>query len=162
MSLDPQEAATLFYAGHPLSFDATPDESFVCGQWMGNLAFVSKIPFDDIAGAVTYFTDNPVSLVGSPTAPAFVGPPTVVDAPYVEQVGDTLTCTMGNWTGEPTEYVYHWRRNGTPAGGGIDVSTFTVTVNDVDQTFDCVLNASNVSGSASSTSNSVVVVAPAR
>ena len=34
-------------------------------------------------------------------------------SPETAAVGDTLSCTMGNWTGEPTEYAYQWLSNGT-------------------------------------------------
>lgn len=160
MSLDPQEAATLFYAGHPLAYDSDPTSPFVCGQWFGTLAMITKIPFDDQAGAVTYFTDNPVDLAAPPVAPAFGVPPQNIDAPYVVQEGDTISCTVGNWDGEPTSYDYQWRQNGDNIGNATGGVYTIVIPDDVDQTIDCALTANNAFGSATVISNSVVVTDP--
>jgi hypothetical protein len=43
-------------------------------------------------------------------------PPVNVDVPHVQQEGSVLTCTMGNWDGEPTHYSYQWRVDGVPVG----------------------------------------------
>src|SRR5215467_15932908 len=40
--------------------------------------------------------------------------PINVDIPAVMQDGTTLSCTMGNWTGEPTAYHYQWRMDNAP------------------------------------------------
>jgi hypothetical protein len=90
------------------------------------------------------------------------GPPTVVDAPYVQQEGATLTCTMGNWTGDPTERVYQWVLDGTTAvGDGTEVYTFAPE--DVGHSAVCLLTATNEGGSSQpAVSNSVVIVEPAR
>jgi hypothetical protein len=87
------------------------------------------------------------------------GPPTVIDAPYVEQVGSTLTCTMGNWQGEPTEYVYQWVIDGaTPVGDGTGVYAFTPE--EVGHNAMCTVTATNEAGSSqASISNTVVIVA---
>ena len=47
---------------------------------------------------------------GGDAAPT--APPANVDVPHVQQAGDTLTCTMGNWDGEPTGYAYQWQLDG--------------------------------------------------
>ncbi len=73
--LPPEEAATLFYSGHPMAFVDTPGEPFVCGQYQGQLALITKLPFDDMAGATAYFTDNPVTLAAPPVAPTFAVAP---------------------------------------------------------------------------------------
>lgn len=163
--LDPKEAATLFFAGHPMAFVSNPTSRFVCGQWMGQLAYVTPIPFDD---AEAYFADNPVALAeGSPLEPPPPGigvPPVNVDAPYVEQSTDLLTCscTMGNWQDPPPDsYSYQWRDDGVDIDGATS-ATYTITPDDIGQTLDCVLTATNAYGSTSSTSNSVVATAPAR
>jgi hypothetical protein len=85
--------------------------------------------------------------------------PTVVDAPYVGQEGGVLTCTMGNWNGEPMAYGYQWQSDGADTGTG--AASYTVTEADVGKTFTCTVTARNAGGSASSTSNEVVVTAPA-
>src|SRR5207342_2575121 len=46
-----------------------------------------------------------------------LGPPTNRDVPYVGMVmPDSLSCTMGNWDGEPTEYAYAWHSDGVANG----------------------------------------------
>lgn len=85
--------------------------------------------------------------------------PTNVDVPYVQQAGDTLTCTMGNWTGEPTSYMYSWSFDGMLAGA--DGDTYVVTVDDVGKTATCVVTASNAMGSTvAPPSNAIIVESP--
>lgn len=92
----------------------------------------------------------------APTAP-----PVNVDVPHVQQVGSELTCTMGNWNGEPTSYSYQWKMAG--ANVGTDAASYTVTAADVGKTATCVVSATNALGTtAAPPSNGVVVVAPAR
>ncbi len=57
--LSPDDAASLFRSGSTLCFTATPDEQFVCGQWMGQLCICTPIPFAD---AAAYFATHPVAL----------------------------------------------------------------------------------------------------
>jgi len=106
---------------------------------------------------VTYVAEYHQAAI--PVVPPEVQPPTNVDVPYAEQVGDTLTCTMGNWTGEPTMYVYSWSLDGvlvTPP-----VNPHVVTVDDVGKTATCVVTASNAAGGASAPpSNAIVVESP--
>jgi len=86
-------------------------------------------------------------------------PPIVKDVPYLSQKGDLLTCTMGNWTGEPTSYKYQYRRDGeTTIGTGSN--EYVITPTDVGSRIDCVVEASNAVGKTSSTSNAVVVTEP--
>jgi hypothetical protein len=80
------------------------------------------------------------------------GAPTVVDVPHVEQAGTTLSCTMGNWTGEPTSYGYAW------SGVAGTAATYEVQPADVGVSASCVVTATNASGSTTAPpSNSVVV-----
>ena len=100
--LDPQEAATLFYSGHPMSFVDTPDEAFVCGQYQGQRAMITKLPFDDMEGATTYFTDNPVTLATPPVSPAFITAPVLSGlSPDNAESGSadlTLSCLGSGFT----------------------------------------------------------------
>jgi hypothetical protein len=87
-------------------------------------------------------------------------PPVVRDTPLVMQEGAQLTCTMGNWDGEPTGYEYQWSRDGAFVVGG-PTGTYAVTTPDVGTTFTCVVVATNAQGStAAPPSNGVVVVEP--
>jgi hypothetical protein len=87
-------------------------------------------------------------------------PPVVRDTPLVMQEGAQLTCTMGNWDGEPTGYEYQWSRDGAFVVGG-PTNTYAVTTPDVGTTFTCVVVATNAQGSTvAPPSNGVVVAAP--
>ena len=85
-------------------------------------------------------------------------PPVNVDVPYVSQEGATLTCTMGNWEGEPTSYTYQWRRDGADVGGG-EGAVYSLTEADVGLAFVCVVTAGNAAGiTAAPPSNEVTAV----
>jgi hypothetical protein len=93
-------------------------------------------PPDDTASG-----DEPIV----PQPPPASAPPGNVDVPYVSQDGDTLNCTMGNWTNEPTAYSYNWQLDDSPAGS--DSPDLTVTVDDVGKTATCTVTATNGAGS---------------
>lgn len=95
----------------------------------------------------------PVGLDPPPVAPS------VIDRPYVQQEGDVVTSTMGNWNNEPTSYAYQWQRDGSDAGTG--TATYPVVADDVGHTLTCIVTAINAGGIASATSNGVVVITPA-
>ena len=88
-----------------------------------------------------------------------VGLPVNVDVPYIEQQGDTLHCTMGNWEGEPTSYAYQWRLDDVDVtAAGEDC---VVTADDAGKVARCVVTASNATGSTEAPpSNAVVVTDP--
>jgi hypothetical protein len=92
-----------------------------------------------------------------PPDAAPTAPPVNIDAPYVEQVGATLTCTMGNWEGEPTQYAYLWVCDGLEVGTGTDV--YVLVADDVGRAYACVVTATNAAGSTEApASNAVTVV----
>lgn len=87
-----------------------------------------------------------------------MGPPVNVDVPHVQQADDTLTCTMGNWTNEPTSYVYQWVVDGSViVGDGTD--TYVVSADDIGHSMFCVVSASNDAGSTMAPASNAVVVA---
>lgn len=171
--LDPQTAAQLFFAGHPLAFVDEPGAPFVCGQWMGRLAYVTPMPFDpDQDAAADYFTTNPVIMAGTAIdTPADPGaPPTNIDVPYVVQLGqgavddlgewhDTLTSTEGNWQDpQPRNFMYQWQRDGVTVA--VSGATYQVGTTDEGHTFVCIVTAFNAYGATPATSNEVVVTGP--
>jgi hypothetical protein len=86
-------------------------------------------------------------------------PPTVVDVPYVggdAAVGGTLTCTMGNWTGEPTSYAYRWQRDG--ADVATSTPAYVVDAADVGHSITCVVTATNARGSTEAPPSNAVAV----
>ena len=79
------------------------------------------------------------------------------DVPYVTRTGDTLNCTMGNWTGEPTSYKYQWKRDGTNVG--TDADAYTVTGADAGATMTCVVSATNAIGTTEAPASNGVAIA---
>jgi len=80
-------------------------------------------------------------------APVLSGTPTV---------GQTLSCSTGTWLGTlPITYTYQWKR-GVLNISGATSSTYTLVQADALQTITCEVTATNVAGSASATSNSII------
>jgi hypothetical protein len=77
--------------------------------------------------------------------------------PAVTQSGTTLSCTQGEWTGEPTSYAYAWQVNSV--GVGTDAATYDVQPADVGQSATCTVTATNAAGSAAAPPSVGVVVA---
>jgi hypothetical protein len=101
-----------------------------------------------------------VLAVGQVVLPPLPVAPVNVDVPFVAQAGDTLSCTMGNWEGEPDTYAYQWQLDGVNVG--TDAATHTVTVDDVGRTATCVVTATNPIGATTAPpSNAVVIADPA-
>jgi hypothetical protein len=86
-------------------------------------------------------------------------PPSVVDVPAVGgggPPGSTLSCTMGNWNGEPAGYAYSWRAGNANLGSG---ETYVVTEEDVGREICCLVTASNAYGSTMAPPSNKVTVA---
>lgn len=95
------------------------------------------------------------------TANTFVAPTNTV-APVLSgtaQEGQTLTTSIGSWTGTPViNYTYQWKRNGSNIGSATN-STYTLVTADVGQSIKCTVTATNILGSASADSNTVIPIA---
>jgi hypothetical protein len=86
-------------------------------------------------------------------------PPINIDIPYASQDGNTVNCTMGNWTGTPTAYAYQWKSDGVDVG---EDTPYPLTADDAGKTFSCIVTATNAAGTtAAPPSNGVVIVEPA-
>lgn len=94
-------------------------------------------------------------LEAAPRQPAFLTGPTSTGTPAV---GDTLSCSAGTWSNNPTSLVYAWLRNGAPIAGQTS-STYVVQTTDEGATLACEVTIANAAGSASQTSNSLAVPA---
>ena len=71
------------------------------------------------------------------------------------EVGETLTCSEGTWTGTGTiTYAYQWRRGGSPISGA---TSATYELAEADQGFliSCTVTATDDLGSRSKQSNVV-------
>jgi hypothetical protein len=88
---------------------------------------------------------------GGATAPANT------TVPAVTQAGTTLTCTQGEWSGEPTSYAYAWKLDDAAAGS--DAATYEVQAGDVGKNATCTVTATNAAGSAAAPPSVGVVVA---
>jgi hypothetical protein len=71
-------------------------------------------------------------------------------------VGQTLSCTMGNWQYAPTAYAYQWLRNGG-AIAGATASTRVLVAADSGASVSCRVTATNAAGSTPITSNAIAV-----
>ncbi|HTX30939.1 MAG TPA: choice-of-anchor Q domain-containing protein [Solirubrobacteraceae bacterium] len=93
------------------------------------------------------------------SVPVNTAGPTISGTP---QPGDTLGCSTGSWSGDPTSYSYRWNRNGQSITGQTNKS-YVVEIADETDTLTCTVVASNASGSGSpATSRGVFVGNPAQ
>jgi hypothetical protein len=92
------------------------------------------------------------------SAPSVSAIPAVM--PLTAAVGDTLTCTMGEWTGEPDSYTYSWQHGGDPTEIGTG-DTYVTVAGDADTSVNCVVTATNNAGSAAAPPSNAVAVSAA-
>jgi hypothetical protein len=101
-----------------------------------------------------HLQDEMAHIIDSDIPP--VDPPTVIDAPFISQAAAILSCTLGNWNGEPTSRVYQWQVAGVVVG--TNASTYTRVAGDVGKLAVCNMVATNgVGSSAPIASNQIVV-----
>lgn len=88
--------------------------------------------------------------------------PVNLEAPRID--GDAIVNVKidvidnGTWTGDlPITYTYQWQRNSIDIVGETNNQYITVLA-DLGETITCVVTATNISGSASATSNSIVIL----
>jgi hypothetical protein len=87
---------------------------------------------------------------GSP--PANVKPPEISGELIVEH---TLTCSEGQWTGEPRPtYTFEWLQEGVSVG---EQRTYKITSSNEGHTLQCRVTATNKEGHASAPSNTVKI-----
>jgi hypothetical protein len=110
-----------------------------------------------IGGLVTFSSASTTAPPASP--PVDKALPTVSG---VDQVGDTLTASIGSWANNPTSYTYQWRdcTSATSCSNisGATDSSYTLPSSDVGKTIDVVTTATNAGGSASATSAQTATV----
>ena len=88
-------------------------------------------------------------------------PPVNTSAPAVTgtgTVGNTLSCTQGNWTYVPTAYAYQWRRNGVNIGGAT-AATYLLQAADSGTNITCSVTATNAAGSTVAPISKAIAVA---
>lgn len=88
-------------------------------------------------------------------------PPVLTAAPVITgtaQVGETLSCSNGTFTGDATiEYSHQWFANGNAVQGATN-SSYNLTANDLGKIFMCRVMAKNAAGNAFGFSNTTSVV----
>jgi lysozyme len=109
-------------------------------------ALVLGVTAQTASGAAVASSPPTVAVVaggGSATRPVATSPPTVIGT---AQAGQTLTTSVGTWTGAPTSFAYQWRR--CDAGGsqctavlGAGTSTYTLSPGDIGATVSLVVTA---------------------
>ena len=111
-----------------------------------------------------------ITVSPAPTAPisgggATAGAPVDITLPVISgtpQPGDTLSCSTGTWTNNPTSYAYQWYLDGQPITGATG-STYVVTIGDEatspTDTLTCGVIASNASGAGAQAVSAGVLVA---
>ena len=109
----------------------------------------------------------PAPALPSPAPPAPTPPIAPLPAPPVSTalpvlsgattVGSIITTTSGTWSGSPTPtFSYQWYKGNASILGEVS-STYTIKTDDVGQSINCRVTATNSSGSASAISNSVSI-----
>lgn len=103
-----------------------------------------------------------------PPEPPPAETPAVVDVPAVTvngsiattcAVGDTLACTLGNWTGEPTGYWQSWLADSALVSSGGGETSYIVQPADAGKSIIVSVTASNASGSGNVLTNAISVAA---
>ncbi len=99
-------------------------------------------------------TSAAVTVAAAFAAPTNVTAPTLSGVPHV---GTTLTCTQGEWTGNPEPtYTYGWLRDGVEIAEASG-PTYTTVAADGGHQVRCVVTATNSVGHTEATSNALIV-----
>ncbi len=85
--------------------------------------------------------------------PANIARPSI---PASGELGDTITCQPGDWTGAPT-FGYGWLRDGTPIATG---QAYTLNLADAGRSMTCRVTATNANGSGQADSNALTPPLP--
>ena len=96
----------------------------------------------------------------TPTIAPLPAPPVSTALPVLSgatAVGSIITTTSGTWSGTPTPtFSYQWYKGNASILGEVS-STYTIKTDDVGQSINCRVTATNSAGSASAISNSVSI-----
>jgi hypothetical protein len=102
-----------------------------------------------------HLQDEMAALIDADIPPTEV--PSVIDAPFISQAAAVLSCTLGNWNGQPTARAYQWRVDGVVVG--LNQATYTRVAGDVGKVALCNMVATNgVGASLPVQSNQITVL----
>jgi hypothetical protein len=108
----------------------------------------------DLVTGLTHPSGVAVDGARTPVPPANTAYPQISGTP---NVGQTLSCSTGTWSGDPPlTYAYAWRRNGVLIEGAT-ASAYLLVAADVNQTVQCEVTASGPGGTAVQGSGGVFV-----
>jgi hypothetical protein len=161
------------------------DAQFVNGFWVnddgklqtapgGAIAnYAMGLPFTVDGHLVVQFNQTPAASdpyvggvrVGAAGVYVTDGVPVILDRPEntvppevtgIADVGQTLTCSTGTWTNNPTSYSYRWFQSNTPIIGA-NSNTYVVVEADRGDELVCVVTAINAAGGNSAASNGITI-----
>jgi hypothetical protein len=138
------------------------DETFLLAAEDEGSALRVEVTAANTTGTASALSASTAVVTGTTaTAPVNTSAPSVTGGTFV---GDTLTASIGSWSGtEPIEYDYQWRRCDAGGGACTDIAgaataTYTLTQADVDATIRAAVTASNSAGSATAVSTATAPV----
>ena len=104
-------------------------------------------------GGSTPATSDPTAVVAGPP-PSNNGLPAISGTP---SPGNSLTCSDGSWSNNPTGFAFAWSRDGSPISGPA-AQTYAVQAADQGHTLTCTVIAHNDGGSSSPATSAGVAV----
>ena len=170
--------------GKPLTFDYQWQRCDAAGAGCTPLVGATKETYVPVTADVGHALTVAVTAQGPDGSATATSPPTVTvsasgvtvtrptatNAPFVSgtvQAGQTLTLSVGTWTGSPTAFTYEWRRcsaTGTQCVAivGATAPSYTLTPDDIGAEISAVVTATGKGGSTSApaATTSPVVAAP--
>ena len=122
----------------------------ICDDETLDISFL-PVDLEDIATA-----DEENQQVNGGIAPVNLHPPTIDGAGLVNAKIDVID--DGTWSGDlPIIFTYQWKKNGIDIIGETN-NQYTTVLDDLGKSITCVVTATNISGSASATSNSIKIL----
>jgi len=91
--------------------------------------------------------------VAIPPPPANIAAPAISGTPATAQ---TLSCSTGTWSGDPTGFTYAWTRDGAPIPGATG-STYVTVAADDGTAIACIVTAQSPQGSTQASSAAVAI-----
>ena len=144
-----------------------PGEFYFLSSEAGKMCTWDELEANEIVTCVGYALTTTTFLIDivKTGLPKMVAPVNTV-APVVSgtvQVGETLSCTTGTWTGTAPTFTYQWQND--DGGGfanitGATSSTYVIHADYEGDDIRCVVTGTNAAGSDSENSNSVGPVLP--
>lgn len=149
---------------NPITIDYLSDahnENLVLVDVSFNLWYVWECPTDvvDITALPSPYNTLPPVFVDlekdKPIIPAYTIPPVIAGKNLVGSLLKVID--NGTWSGtSPITYTFQWQRNGIDIAGET-TSEYTTQIGDLGRNISCIVTATNIAGSASSHSNSILI-----